>query len=188
MSEVRGSSGARGNPPPRRALSRVRPLEAEDGPGSALDTTAAAPSDTSPAAAPGGTEGRDLLIPAHPVIPGQPKARGNQPGKAQGRAKNGRPVPSLADLMPPAAPSGRRHGEGHAGHHKAAQRAAKAAQQKAAQHKADHGSASGKGGKSSELSVHLSKPVRKALKARAAELGLSPEDTVAQLVEVWLEG
>ncbi len=174
MSEVRGSTGARGNPPPRRALSRVRPLEAEDGPGSALDATgAAAPSDPSPAAAPGGTEGRDLLIPGHPRSPEK------SPGKAEARAKNGRPVPSLADLMPPAAPSGRRHGAGHGGHHKTAQ-------QKTDGKPSDKNP--DKGGKSTELSVRLSKPVRKALKARAAELGLSPEDTVAQLVEVWLEG
>jgi hypothetical protein len=156
MSEVRGGTGARGNPPPRRALSRVRPLDAEDGPGSGLDAGAAATSESA-ATAPGGTEGRDLLIPGH----------GKAGGKGHGRAKNGRPVPSLADLMPPAAPTGRRQGEGSGSHH----------------HKSDQG----KSGKSAELSVRLSKSVRKQLKARAAELGLSPEDTVAQLVEVWLE-
>src|SRR6478609_6072325 len=95
MSEVRGSTGGRGNPPPRRALSRVRPLDAEDGPGSPSDHAAPA---TQPlgATAPGGTQGRDLLI------PGSSKARGSS-----------RAVPSLADLMPPAAPSGR----GSGGHH-----------------------------------------------------------------------
>ncbi len=156
MSEVRGGTGARGNPPPRRALSRVRPLDAEDGPGALPEPAADAPS---PAAAPGGTEGRDLLIPAY----------------GGGRGKNGRPVPSLADLMPPAAPSGRRHGAGSGGHGKT---------------DPDKGKAKGadKGGKPAALTVHLPKPVRKQLKARAAELGLSPEDTVAQLVEVWLEG
>ena len=188
MSEVRGGTGARGNPPPRRALSRVRPLEAGDGPGSAVDPTAAA--------APGGTEGRDLLIPGHlQSPPGDPRSPGNQPGKSQARAKNGRPVPSLADLMPPAAPSGRRHGEGHGAHHKPSHGKTahhKADDRKADDRKADDGKVSDKnadrGGKSAELSVRLSKPVRKALKARAAELGLSPEETVAQLVEVWLEG
>ncbi|MFI5099703.1 MAG: hypothetical protein ACHQE5_04185, partial [Actinomycetes bacterium] len=79
---------------------------------------------------------------------------------------------------------------GKTAHHKADDR--KADDRKADDRKADDGKVSDKnadrGGKSAELSVRLSKPVRKALKARAAELGLSPEDTVAQLVEVWLEG
>jgi hypothetical protein len=76
-------------------------------------------------------------------------------------------VPSLADLMPPAAPSGR----GSGGHH-----------DKSGRHKGDD-----KSGKTVDLSVRLSKPLRKQLKARATELGLSPEEAVARLVEVWLE-
>jgi hypothetical protein len=172
MSEVRGGTGARGNPPPRRALSRVRPLDAEDRPGTPpLDPTVGT-TELSPAAAPGGTEGRDLLIPGR-----QPA-----PGAADGRGKTGPPVPSLADLMPPAAPSGRRHGAGTGGHGKAGH--AKGPVKGAVK------SAEGedKGAKTVELTVRLPKPVRKKLKAQAAELGLSPEDAVARLVEVWLEG
>ncbi len=172
MSEVRGGTGARGNPAPRRALSRFSPLEADErgpAPAPTPDDSAhegaheganeGAYEEGSPAAAPGGTQGRDLLIPGRPA----------------GRGKNGRSVPSLADLMPPPAPSGRR----------------KAAQPKHAGRAggAGHSDKESRGGrKVVALEVPLAKAVRKRLKARAAELGLSPEDAIAQLVQVWLDG
>ena len=162
---------SRGNPAPRRALSRFSPRAADEG--AVPSTPAAAPvpvergehGEPSPAAAPGGTGGRDLLIPG--------------PGSA-GRAKNGRPVPSLADLMPPAEPAGRRSAgqRGHGG---------RAGGPDAQRGKAVSGKAAGKDVKTVEIAVRLPKSVRKRLKARATELGLTPEQAVARLVEVWLE-
>ena len=172
MSEVRGGSGARGNPAPRRALSRFSPLEAEEG-GAAAPVPPAGADEASPAAAPGGTQGRDLLIPARPP----------------GRAKDSPQVPSVADLMPAAAPSGRRTDSERnpAGHGRPlpANDATKAAGKKSGK---EAGKEAGKSEKVVSLQVPLTKALRKRLKARAAEFGLSPEDTVAQLVQVWLEG
>jgi len=159
--------GSRGNPAPRPALSRFSPRDAED-PGRGGAAEGPVPVDrhehpeTSSAAAPGGTRGRDLLIPG--------------PASITARGRNGHPVPSLADLMPPAAPAGRRPG-GHGRHGSSATTAT----QKPATKK------SGKDAKSVELSVRLPKAARKRLKVRAAELGLTPEEAVARLVEVWLE-
>jgi hypothetical protein len=85
-------------------------------------------------------------------------------------------VPSLADLMPPAEPAGRRSG-GHRGHQRGHAAAKSPSPAKAA----------GKDVKTVEIAVRLPKPVRKRLKARATELGLTPEQAVARLVEVWLE-
>ena len=53
--------------------------------------------------------------------------------------------------------------------------------------KAVSGKAAGKDVKTVEIAVRLPKSVRKRLKARATELGLTPEQAVARLVEVWLE-
>jgi hypothetical protein len=124
----------------------------------------------SPAAAPGGTEGRDLLI------PGRGGRTGHGPGKTGGKAaaKSGRAVPSLADLMPPPAPSGRR--------------AAPTPAELPTRLPRPGGAADGRKGKTVELLVTLPKPLRKRLKARAADLGLSPEEAVARLVEVWVDG
>jgi hypothetical protein len=166
----------RGNPAPRRALSRFSPRVADEG--AAPSAAAAAPvpvergahGEPSPAAAPGGTGGRDLLIPG--------------PGPAVGRGKNGRPVPSLADLMPPPEPAGHRSG-GQRGHQRG--HGGRTSGADAAAGKQSSVKAGGKDAKTVEIAVRLPKPVRKRLKARASELGLTPEQAVARLVEVWLE-
>jgi hypothetical protein len=172
------SGGSRGNPAPRRALSRFSPLDAEEGGSSSL---AAAPApvpvpadrgehaEPSLAAPAGGTRGRDLLIPG--------------PASITARGRNGRPVPSLADLMPPAAPAGRRSsGHGHHGQH-----GTPTAKGGAASSTTEPTKKGSKDAKSVELVVRLAKPVRKRLKARAAELGLTPQQAAARLIEVWLE-
>jgi hypothetical protein len=171
----------RGNPAPRRALSRFSPTAADAG----ATTSSAVPDpvdrgEPSAAAAPGGTGGRDLLIPGR--------------ASSTGRAKNGRPVPSLAELMPPTAPAGRRSG-GHHGHHRGGAAGASGVDVKGDTAKKSDGkdtkdgkdARNGKDAKTVEIAVRLPKPVRKRLKARADELGLTPEQTVARLVEVWLE-
>jgi hypothetical protein len=157
-----GGPRGRSNPAPRRALSRFSPAAADDSvtPAAApvpVDRTEHGEASPSPAAAPGGTAGRDLLIPT----------------SNSSRGKNGRAVPSLSDLMPPAAPAGRRSGGNH-GHQ----------QKRSAKPATDSG---GKDAKLVEVVVRLPKPVRKKLKARATEVGMSPEQAVARLVEVWLE-
>ena len=173
MSETTGRS--RGNPAPRRALARYSPRAADEGAGPTASTPPA-PEPAAPAGAdPGGTGGRDLLIPGR---------RSSRPAAGAGpstatNGKVGRPVPSLADLMPPANPRGRRPGHGHAP-------AAAAGATKPG--KADKGRADKGKEKTVDLTVRLPKSVRKQLKARAQQLGLSPEQTVVQLLEVWLEG
>jgi hypothetical protein len=172
------TAASRANPAPRRALPRVTPLGAADVPLAAVPAVvAAAPvdldEDTDDAPELPAT-GRDLLIPN-----GAPATR------RKGRAAVA--VPSLAELMPspeqrhgkqpkpqqppPARPeptSGHRHGkpDKHEKTHK---------------HPADVG-------KDVELTVKVSKALRKRLKAKATEMGMSPEAAVAQLVEVWVDG
>ncbi len=167
----RTRSTGRGNPAPRRALSRVSPLPADDAePAEVADRShppqAERGAGPRPAAAPGGTQGRDLLIPS----------RGKK-GDGSASAGKGQPtVPSLAELMPPAAPSGRRQGgAGSARVGSSAEPARPAKEDK-------------KDVKLVELVVTLPKPLRKRLRERAAEMGLTPEETVAQLVEVWIDG
>jgi hypothetical protein len=108
--------------------------------------------------------GRDLLIPNGAATSGTGTRR-------KGRASAS--VPTLAELMPPSRP----HSAG------------KPAKAKAHPEK-EHGGKEGKEGKPREieLQVTLSKGLRKRLRAKSAELGLSPEDAVAQLVEVWVDG
>jgi len=181
MSETTGRS--RGNPAPRRALARFSPRAADEGEAAAPGQAAAADelAEESPAAAPGGTAGRDLLIPGRRGSRSDAGSTGQAPAA---NGKNGRGVPSLADLMPPAAPSGRRpahgHGRGHGEH-----RAKKAADTPVAP--PSKGEEKAAKGKTVELTVRVPKSVRKQLKARSHELGLTPEEAVARLLEVWLE-
>ncbi len=172
MSEPTGRS--RGNPAPRRALARFSPKAADEGTtdaGTPADETA----ETSPAAAPGGTAGRDLLIPGR---------RGSRPSASTatstppGNGKNGPTVPSLADLMPPAVPSGRRGGHAQRPKQPPAATTPGGGKEKSAKTIKE---------KNVEVTVHLPKSVRKQLKARAHELGLTPDEAVARLVQVWLE-
>jgi hypothetical protein len=173
-------SGSRGNPAPRRALARVRPLD----PGDVAATSAPAGADvdtgeaTSAAAGPGGTQGRDLLIPSrgggHRVAKAGRATVGK--GGVAAAGKSGPAVPSLADLMPAPSPSGRRT---------APPQLELPARPR---HKAAASAAPGGKTKTVELLVTLPKPLRKRLKTRAAQVGLSPEEAVAQLVEVWVDG
>jgi len=170
MSEPTGRS--RGNPAPRRALARFSPKAADEGT-TAADAPAGETVDSSPASTPGGTAGRDLLIPGRRS--GRPSAS-TATSTPPGNGKNAPTVPSLAELMPPAVPSGRR------GVHA----------QRPKQPPAPTSAAGGKVAKTGkektvEVTVHLPKSVRKQLKARAHELGLTPDEAVARLVQVWLE-
>jgi hypothetical protein len=138
--------------------------------------------DAGTAAAPGGTEGRDLLIPSRRGGPAEPSEHGHRRKKRDGTAPGGKQqptVPSLADLMPPEAPSGRRPRSG----------AASGAGGRSSRHGKDARDAKdAKDAKLVEVVVTLPKPLRKRLKERGAELGLTPEETIAQLVEVWVDG
>jgi hypothetical protein len=152
-------------PLPSDDATSPRPLEpAADGPGPS--TAAGEP-----------TAGRDVLIPeaARP-----PRARAKSAARPPAPA-----IPALTELMPPARPSRRRrHG------HDAAPEPAPSepARAKGGKDKA----AKGKGGdresgKQVELVVPMSKALRKRLRTRASELGVSSEEAVARLVEVWLD-
>ncbi|MET0740164.1 MAG: hypothetical protein ABWZ26_01260 [Candidatus Nanopelagicales bacterium] len=44
------------------------------------------------------------------------------------------------------------------------------------------------GGKEVALVVRLPKPVRKRLRAKASELGMSAEEAAAQVVRMWVDG
>ena len=140
-------------------------------PGAPLGELAAGPAPVEPASP---ATGRDLLIPS-----------GSQQARRKGRGSA--TVPTLAELMPPPEQRGskKQHTPGPA---------------RVGLVRADRGEVSGKGkhGKSKAgaaepvkevaLEVTLSKGLRKRLKGKAAELGLSPEAAVAQLVEVWVDG
>lgn len=167
---IRSSRGA-ANPAPRQALPRVKPLGAGVAPPSAPARTE--PVESAPAT------GRDLLIPN-----GSERAR----RKGRGTAT----VPTLAELMPPA--------EQRQGKKPHGQSAGSTQSAPARLNLTEHGhkAKGGKGAKEKpapdepvkevELAIILSKGLRKRLKAKAAEIGLSPEAAVAQLVEVWVDG
>ena len=183
----------RANPAPRRALPRVTPLGAGGSlPGALPDDLPEAHDHAVEAAVDvDQPTGRDLLIP------------NGSDGRRKGRGTA--TVPTLAELMPPpeqprkkpqrdlsaeragqAAPEQRRE------HHKPGR------DSKGDKDRHDHSSShkdgkSGKDGKDPKakdaaLEVTLSKGLRKRLKAKSAEMGLTPEDAVAQLVEVWVDG
>jgi hypothetical protein len=163
---------ARANPAPRRALPRVTPLAASGSLPGEPERSPSGPSDEE-------ATGRDLLIP-------------NGGGSGAGTRRKGRAsatVPTLAELMPPSRPH-------------AAGKPAKVKEHPEKEHpekqhgEKEHGGKDGKEpnhakdgkAKEIELQVTLSKGLRKRLRAKSAELGLSPEDAVAQLVEVWVDG
>jgi hypothetical protein len=188
----RASNASRGtaNPAPRPALPRVKPLGSggglPDAPAPVAPTGPAAPTAAGPGSPPPAT-GRDLLIP-----------NGSEQARRKGRGST--TVPTLAELMPPAEqrhgkkPHG--HGAGHSAGHSTGHSAAQSTPPTPdlTQH-GGHKAKAGKGKaapeepvKEVELAVTLSKGLRKRLKAKAAEIGLSPEAAVAQLVEVWVDG
>jgi hypothetical protein len=156
---------ARANPAPRRALPRVTPLGASGSPPGEPESSPSVSADEE-------ATGRDLLIPN---------------GGGSGTRRKGRAsvtVPTLAELMPPSRPH-------------AAGKPAKAKAHSEKDHpEKEHGGKEGKEPshakdgkpKEIELQVTLSKGLRKRLRAKSADLGLSPEDAVAQLVEVWVDG
>ena len=164
------SGSPRTNPAPRSALPRVTPL------GSAGDPSAAGAADfpvgSTPVDAGQPATGRDLLIP-------------NGPEQTRRKPRSPATVPTLAELMP--APEQRATKKPHA---TAATRVSKEHPERVPA-KRKHGK--GKAGpdlaaKEAALQVTLSKGLRKRLKTKASELGLSSEAAVAQLVEVWVDG
>ena len=167
---VRSTRGA-SNPAPRQALPRVKPLGS--GVAQPAAPAAAEPVESAPAT------GRDLLIP-----------NGSEQARRKGRGTA--TVPTLAELMPPAE---QRQGKKPHGHS-----AGVAQSPPPPLNLTEHGhkAKGGKGAKDKaapeepvkevELAIVLSKGLRKRLRAKAAEIGLSPEAAVAQLVEVWVDG
>ncbi len=160
----------RTNPAPRPALPRVTPLSAAgDLPGAAAEGSPAAPT-TVEAEVP--ATGRDLLIPS-----GVEQTRRKGRGSAT--------VPTLAELMPPPDQRGNKKAHPPAPARVGLDRPERVAA------KGKHGkgkAAQDEPVKEVALQVTLSKGLRKRLKAKAADLGLSPEGAVAQLVEVWVDG
>jgi hypothetical protein len=53
---------------------------------------------------------------------------------------------------------------------------------------ASHGKDRWAGGKEVALVLRLPKPVRKRLRAKAADLGMTAEEAAAQVVRMWVEG
>ncbi len=167
---------SRANPAPRRALPRVTPLGAGGSlPGSLPDDLPVPEAQAIEADRP---TGRDLLIP------------NGSDGRRKGRGSA--TVPTLAELMPPPEqPRKKAHRD-----HSAERTVAAAPEQRREHHKpgrdskGDRQDKQGKDPKGKEvaLEVTLSKGLRKRLKAKSAEMGLTPEETVAQLVEVWIDG
>jgi hypothetical protein len=170
---------SRANTAPRRALPRVTPLGAGGSlPGSLHDGLPVPEAQAIEADQP---TGRDLLIPNG--SDGRRKSRGSAA------------VPTLAELMPPPEqPRKKAHRDD------SAERTVAAAPEQRREHhkpgresKGDKQDKQGKEGKDPKgkefaLEVTLSKGLRKRLKAKSAEMGLTPEETVAQLVEVWIDG
>ena len=184
----------RANPAPRRALPRVTPLGAGGSLPDSLPNDLPVPDEHE--AQVEQPTGRDLLIPNGSDV--RRKGRGTAT------------VPTLAELMPPpeqprkkshrdltVGQTGEPAAEPRREHHKAG-RDSKAEKdhkhgsdhKSGADHKSGKDSKDGKEPKAKEaaLEVTLSKGLRKRLKAKCAEMGLTPEDAVAQLVEVWVDG
>ena len=173
----------RSNPAPRRALPRVTPL----GPAGEVPGEVEHHSDNAPQGPDAAATGRDLLIP-------------NGPDQARRKSRSSAAVPTVAELMPsPQQPPAKsRPASGPAApdltrgpHHRGAERPGggkgKHPKGKAGAH--DSGPHGGKDtSKEVALQVTLPKALRKRLKAKAADLGLTPEVAVAQLVEVWVDG
>lgn len=195
-------SSRRRNPAPRPALPRRTRTEP---PGTApLDAVPPPPSAT----------GRDVIIPSVPkreaaapgATPGTPPDK-EPPRKGKGKAKgNGRPapMPSLADLMPPTRPKTQAEPP-------SAPPAAPPASAPtpvppvpaprpapprpvAPPTPVPRPPKKAKGGhdkdreKTVELAVPLTKGLRKRLKGKAAEHGMKPEQAVAELVRIWVDG
>lgn len=164
---------SRANPAPRRALPRVTPLGAGGAlPDSLPDGLPAPEAQAIEADLP---TGRDLLIP------------NGSDGRRKGRGSA--TVPTLAELMPPPEQPRKKAHRDHS-----AERTGEAApEQRREHHKPGRDSKGDKQGKDPKgkevaLEVTLSKGLRKRLKAKSAEMGLTPEEAVAQLVEVWIDG
>jgi hypothetical protein len=127
--------------------------------------------------------------------------------QARRKSRGSATVPSLAELMPPPGQPGAprtshegrhdpalpkvKHGGGKGKHHEHGKGALAGPAALAALGPAGPAGPASKDAeppKVVELQVILGKGLRKRLKAKAAELGLSPEEAVAQLVEVWVDG
>jgi hypothetical protein len=178
----RPAAGHRGNPGPRQALARVRPLAAD------ADVTDTPPGGAAAGPAPSAPEpaGRDVLIPEGGRDADPEPKHGHR--KRSGAAAAA--VPSVADLMPKAevaAAVSVRHVRDVRPVAPAPAPGSTAA--KPATRKAKSTGKPGKGeAKQVELVVPLSKALRKRLRERAAELGVPAEEAVARLVEVWVDG
>lgn len=184
----------RANPAPRRALPRVTPLGASGSLPDSLPEDLPIPDDHE--AEVEQPTGRDLLIPSGSDV--RRKNRGTatvptlaelMPPPEQPRKKSHRDLTVEQTVEPAPEPRRERHKPGrdskaekdhkHGSDHKGG-----------ADHKDSKDSKDGKDPKAKEaaLEVTLSKGLRKRLKAKCAEMGLTPEDAVAQLVEVWVDG
>ena len=165
MTEPRRSPGP--NPRPRAALGRVRPLSSDDAlPGRTDDTLTEPALDLDPERlvtdAPAAHRGDETS--GRDVLIRSTRGRSDP---LSGRTSRAGPmlVPPVTDLMPRPKPAKRKkHGDA-----KAKSKAADAQP-------------------TVDLVVPLAKGLRKRLKAKAEEMGSTPESAVARLVEVWVDG
>ena len=161
----------RANPAPRRALPRVTPLAAVPEDDERVLWAAAHAEGTGPTDQGQPATGRDLLIPNGPAEAGRSKSA-DKPGR-KGRGS----MPAVSELMPPSSPRRKKHGTSHA---------PPATIEPAAALRAPEPEPSPP--KKGELLITLPKPLRKRLKAKAAEHGMTPEQAVSELISVWVDG
>jgi hypothetical protein len=187
MTDQSPTRPVRANPAPRRALPRVKPLAAvpED---DERVLWASAHAEGAPAVAPAAqpATGRDLLI------PNGPSAGAPAPDEKVGRKGRGS-VPALSELMPPSSPRRKKGSHAQARHQTLAVpvEPAPAVHASGEHASGEHGSGehgSEKAVKKADLVITLPKPLRKRLKAKAAGHGMTPEQAVAELISVWVDG
>jgi len=168
----------RANPAPRRALPRVTPLAAvpEDDERvlwAAAHSEGSVPTDHGQPAT-----GRDLLIPNGPAETGRAKPA-DKPGR-----KRRNSMPAVSELMPPSTPRRKKHGRPAREEYQAEPAAPLASPPSPAATPEQVAQVPRKG----ELVVTLPKPLRKRLKAKAAEHGMTSEQAVSELISVWVDG
>jgi hypothetical protein len=170
-----------GNPPPRRALPRTSPLLPGDA-HVAVPEPLADPARDAGAVEPGtpaSATGRDLLIRAPHEAP------------AAGPTKKGRAstVPSLRELMPDSAPrvvAPDPPAHEPPAHEPSTQKGGKAKKRQALP--PAPGAPAGRHDKHVEVVLTMPRGLRKRLRARAEDMGMTVEQMITQLAEVWIDG
>ena len=168
----------RANPAPRRALPRVTPLAAVPEDDERVLWAAAHAEGTVPVDPAQPATGRDLLIPNGQADTGRSKSA-DKPGR-KGRGT----MPAVSELMPPSSPRRKKHGR-PAREEYPTTPAIDAAPTPLPEPTTGQGAHEPKKG---DLVIALPKPLRKRLKAKAAEHGMTPEQAVSELISVWVDG